>query len=335
MPKPPSHSSPVTSSWGSTKWVEVRGLDRPKAVVHSHHAILASIEVLGALWELGPPDVLVHGLPLHHVHGLVVGLLGVLGRGGAVAFVEHLDADQIAAAAGSVLFAVPTTYYRLARRGALSVLAPHRLLVSGSAPLQPALAHEVANAGLELHERYGMTETCITVAQPLGVPRPPRTVGRAVEGAQLRVADDGELLVRCPTMFEGYYGDAARTEASFIDGWFATGDVVEVTDGWMEIKGRKKEVIITGGYNVHPSEVEEALSSHPGVEEVAVVGLEDPEYGQVVTAFVVRADGQLTEAQLLEHVAPKLPSYQRPRRVCFLEALPRNEMGKVVRGELR
>ena len=306
----------------------------PKAVVHSHRSILTSVEVLGALWELGPSDVLVHGLPLHHVHGLIVGLLGVIGRGGSVAFVEHLDAERITDAAGTVLFAVPTTYYRLARRGALGVLAPHRLVVSGSAPLQPALAQEVADAGLTLHERYGMTETCITVAQPLGVARPPRTVGRAVQGARLRVADDGELLVRCSTMFEGYLGQADLTAASFTEGWFATGDLVEVTDGWVEIKGRKKELIITGGYNVHPSEVEEAIASHPGVEEAAVVGVDDPEYGQVVVAYVVRGDHQLSEAALVEHVRPRLNAYQRPRQVRFVDALPRNEMGKVVRGQL-
>jgi malonyl-CoA/methylmalonyl-CoA synthetase len=228
-------------------------------------------------------------------------------------------------------------YSRLAASDRLGELARLRLCVSGSAPLSPELWSAVAErGGQRILERYGMTETLMNVSNPYDGDRRPGSVGLPLPGVDLRL-DDGtdEILLRGPNVMRGYWERPdATAEAFTADGWFRSGDVgAHDPDGYLRIVGRRKELIISGGYNVYPREVEDVLRSHPAVRDAAVVGRPDPEWGERVTAFV-EADG-VDERELLELAAGQLAPYKRPRAVVFVDALPRNALGKVVKGELR
>jgi malonyl-CoA/methylmalonyl-CoA synthetase len=309
---------------------------KPKGAVHTHASLLAGVSALLTSWEWTPDDRLVLCLPLFHVHGLCAGLFGSLTAGGSAAVFDRFDEATIlqAAPAGTMFFGVPTMYHRLAATGQAATLGALRLCVSGSAPLTPELWHRLAGAGVEVLERYGMTETLLTLSNPLVGERRPGSVGRPLPGveAALDEADEngiGELLVRGPSLCRGYWGRDAFAAGE----WFATGDLVSVAeDGYVEIRGRRTELIITGGHNVYPAEVEAVLSRHPGVLEVAVVGLPSAEWGETVVAYVV-GDPDLTS--LHELAAAELAPFKWPREVRRIDALPRNALGKVVRGELR
>jgi fatty acid CoA ligase FadD36 len=254
-----------------------------------------------------PDDVLVHGLPLFHVHGLILGMLGALRTGCRVVHTGRPTPAAYAGAAGTLYFGVPTVWSRLCQEpGAARALRGARLLVSGSAALTPPVCE--ALVGLTGHrpvERYGMTETLITVSSRADSERRPGLVGTPLRGVSTRVvAEDGavlpsdgdavgELQVRAPTMFDGYLGDPAAGAASWTaDGWFRTGDVAVVgPDGWHRIVGRASvDMIKSGGYRIGAGEVEAALMAHPGVREAAVIGAPDADLGQSIVAFVV-ADG--------------------------------------------
>ena len=291
-------------------------------------------------------DRLVLALPLFHVHGLGVGLHGSLLAGGSVVLRRRFDADDVLASArehdATLFFGVPTMYSRLAAADDVAGLERLRLCVSGSAPLPGELFDRlVAAAGVRVLERYGMTETLMNVSNPYDGERRAGTVGIPLPGVDVRLdgdadhAEQGDILVRGPNVFPGYWRRPdATTEAFAADGWFRTGDVGAFDpDGYLRIVGRSKELIISGGFNVYPREVEDVLLGHPGVVEVAVVGVPSDEWGEVVTAVVV-ADGPVAEAALLEHAAAQLAPYKRPRRVRFVDALPRNALGKVLRHEL-
>ncbi|HEX3614650.1 MAG TPA: AMP-binding protein [Sporichthyaceae bacterium] len=321
----------------------------PKGVVLSPEALAADLDALAAAWDWTAEDTLVHGLPLFHVHGLVLGLLGALRQGSRFVHTVRPTPAAYAAAGGSLYFGVPTVWSRVvADPAAAAALRGARLLVSGSAGLPAALSDELMHhCGQRPVERYGMTETLITVSSRAAGERRAGEVGVPLPGVTTRVvADDGtelpadgqnpgELQVRTPTMFDGYLGRPEATAACWTaDGWFRTGDVATVgPDGWHRILGRASvDLIKSGGYRIGAGEIEAALLTHPGVGEAAVVGEPDPELGQRIVAYVV-AHG-VDAAALESHVAQALSVHKRPRRIVFVAELPRNALGKVQKTRL-
>jgi malonyl-CoA/methylmalonyl-CoA synthetase len=311
----------------------------PKGALLTHGNVLASPEALRIAWRWSPDDRLVLALPLFHMHGLGVGLHGSLLAGASIVLQPRFDADAVLDAAraerATLFFGVPTMYERLARSPRVSELSRLRLCVSGSAPL-PADLHTVlaTEGGVRVLERYGLTETVMNASNPHDGERRAGTVGFALPGVELRLGDGDEILVRGPNVFPGYWEQPEATRAAFVDGWFATGDVGAFDDdGYLRIVGRTKELIISGGFNVYPREVEDVLRGFPGVVDVAVVGTPSDEWGEVVTAVVV-GDGIVDTDALLEYAAGELAPYKRPRTVRFVDELPRNALGKVLRSEL-
>ena len=316
----------------------------PKGALISRSAIAADLDALAEAWSWTPDDVLAHGLPLFHVHGLVLGVLGPLRVGCRLVHTGRPTPAAYAAAGGTVYFGVPTVWSRVcADPAAAAALAGSRLLVSGSAPLPVPVFERLADStGHRPVERYGMTETLITVSGRAAGQRRPGFVGLPVAGVTTRlVAEDGadapadgesigELLVKGPTLFSGYLNRPDAT-ARALDpaGWFHTGDVATIgPDGWHRIVGRAStDLIKSGGYRIGAGEVEDALLTHPGVREAAVVGAPDLDLGERVVAYVV-ADG-VGSQQLIDFVAAHLSIHKRPREVHLLTQLPRNAMGKV------
>ena len=314
---------------------------KPKGAVHTHASLLAGVRTLVAAWEWQPDDRLVLALPLFHVHGLCAGLFGTLAAGASAAVLDRFDEEAVvdAAATSTMFFGVPTMYHRLASSGRAGALAGLRLCVSGSAPLAADLWQALHASGLNVLERYGMTETLLTVSNPLRGERRPGSVGLPLPGARIALdhPDDegvGELLVRAPSLCRGYWGRAGTLADAA--GWFATGDLASVAeDGYVTIRGRRTELIITGGHNVYPAEVESVLARHRSVAEVAVVGLPSAEWGETIVAFVVGRDGSPDLPALARMAEEELAPFKRPRRLEAVDALPRNAMGKVVRARLR
>jgi malonyl-CoA/methylmalonyl-CoA synthetase len=309
---------------------------KPKGAVHTHASLLAGTSSVLQAWAWEPTDRLILCLPLFHVHGLCAGLFGTLAAGASAVVFDRFEEPAILAAApeSTMFFGVPTMYHRLAASGRSEELAALRLCVSGSAPLAADLWHRLADTGVAVLERYGMTETLLTLSNPLAGERRPGSVGVPLPGVDAAVDDAdeqgvGELLVRGASVCRGYWGRDARRPGD----WFATGDLVSVSgDGYVTVRGRRTELIITGGHNVYPAEVEAVLSRHPGVAEVAVVGVPSAEWGETVVAYVV---GDPDVASLHELAAAELAPFKCPREVRRVDALPRNALGKVVRGELR
>lgn len=355
----------------------------PKGAVLPRRAIAASLDALEDAWGWTGDDVLVHALPLFHVHGLILGVLGPLRRGGSLRHLGKFSAEGVArelGSGGTMLFGVPTMYHRLAEvldasagggerdvppgggvrdaqaddveRDALAgALTRARLLVSGSAAL-PVHDHEriAAATGRRVIERYGMTETLMnTGIRADGVPRP-GTVGPPLAGVELRLVEEdgtvltgpeaiGEIQVRGPNLFTGYLNRPDATAAAHTaDGWFRTGDVGTVDeDGYVTIVGRKAtDLIKSGGYKIGAGEIENVLLGHPGVREAAVTGEVDPDLGERVVAWVVAADPDSPPRaeELADHVAGQLAPHKRPRTVHFLDALPRNDLGKIMKRSL-
>ena len=311
----------------------------PKGALLSHGNLLSSAEALRLAWRWSADDRLVLCLPLFHMHGLGVGLHGTLLAGASAVLHPQFDAEAVLAAAGdaTLFFGVPTMYSRLVAAPGPERLAALRLCVSGSAPMSADLHRAVADrCGQVVLERYGMTETVMLVSNPYEGPRKPGTVGLPLPGVDLRLGPGDEIQVRGPNVFAGYLGRPDANAEAFVEGgWFRTGDVGAVdADGYVSIVGRAKELIITGGYNVYPREVEDVLRAHPTVVDVAVVGTPSPEWGETVTAYVEAGEGFDADA-LLAWAGGELAPYKRPRLVHRVDALPRNRLGKVVRGELR
>ncbi|MDL4820009.1 acyl-CoA synthetase [Actinomadura opuntiae] len=325
----------------------------PKGVMISRAAIAAGLDSLAEAWEWTPDDVLVHGLPLFHVHGLVLGVLGPLRVGSRLVHTGRPKPEAYAEAAGkdggSLFFGVPTVWSRLAADPASAeAMRAARLLVSGSAPLPvPAFERLEALTGHRPVERYGMTETLITLSARAGGERRPGYVGLPLPGVETRLVAEngdpvpadgetpGELLVRARHPFKGYLNRPEATAKSFTpDGWFRTGDIATIgPDGWHRIVGRAStDLIKSGGYRIGAGEVENALLAHPAVKEAAVAGTPHDDLGEQVTAYVV-ADG-VTEGQLIDFVAGRLSVHKRPRVVHLVGALPRNAMGKIVKTRL-
>ncbi|CAM5567410.1 acyl-CoA synthetase [Streptomyces atroolivaceus] len=335
----------------------------PKGAVLPRRAIAASLDALEDAWGWTGEDVLVHALPLFHVHGLILGVLGPLRRGGSVRHLGRFSAEGVARellSGGTMLFGVPTMYHRLAGELAgpagpgnlAKALAGARLLVSGSAAL-PVHDHEriAAATGRGVIERYGMTETLMnTGVRADGAPRA-GTVGPPLAGVELRLVEEdgtvlretasiGEIQVRGPNLFTGYLNRPDATAAAFTeDGFFRTGDMATIDpDGYVRIVGRKAtDLIKSGGYKIGAGEIENALLEHPGVREAAVTGEPDADLGERIVAWVVPAGPGAPpgERELADHVADLLAPHKRPRVVRYLDALPRNELGKIMKRSLR
>jgi malonyl-CoA/methylmalonyl-CoA synthetase len=332
---------------------------RPKGAVLPRRAISSNLDALAAVWGWTENDVVAHGLPLFHVHGLVIGILGPVRRGGTALHLGRFSPEGVREAltgAATMLFGVPTMYRRLAEAAAESpelagALAKARLLVSGSAAL-PASEHarlrELTGRGVV--ERYGMTETLMNTAIHARSEPAPGTVGPPLPGVDLRLVDDdgaalqtaddetiGEIQVRGPNLFLEYLNRPEATAEAMRDGWFATGDMATRTAaGYIRIVGRRAtDLIKSGGYKIGAGEIEGCLREHPAVEDAAVTGEPDDDLGERVVAWVVLRDGaSVPESELVDHVAGQLAPHKRPREVRFVDALPRNDMGKVQKARL-
>ncbi|MFD8982805.1 AMP-binding protein [Streptomyces sp. NPDC059564] len=309
----------------------------PKGVVLGAAALAADLDALAGAWQWSAADTLVHGLPLFHVHGLVLGVLGALRTGSRLVHTGRPTPRAYAEAGGSLYFGVPTVWSRVAAEPqAAAALSGARLLVSGSAPLPAPVFRDLERlTGHRPVERYGMTETLITLSGRAGGEVRPGTVGTPLPGIRTRIAAEpgaeiGELQLTGPTLFSGYLGRPEATAASYTeDGWFRTGDIaaVDERDGVHRIVGRASiDMIKSGGYRIGAGEIENALLDHPKVSEAAVVGVPDADLGQRIVAFVV-AEG-VTGAELTDFVAAHLSVHKRPREVRFVAAVPRNAMGK-------
>ena len=319
---------------------------RPKGAVLDHGNFLAQGRGALEVWRWTSKDVLVHALPLFHLHGLGMGLHGTLLSGGSATLVPFTPAAAVAeltrddAERGTMFFGVPSMYQRLCDwlEQHPTDLSRVRVFVCGSAPLPPALFERCARLlGQPPVERYGITEGGIVVTNPYDGPRQPGRVGYAFPGVEVRLGDLDEVLLKGGQVFQGYWRNPEATAEAFTsDGFFRTGDVGEIAeDGTLAIRGRLKELIITGGFNVYPREVELVLETHPAVQEVAVAGLPSDKWGEEVTAFVVPSGSPpLVESELIEFAHERLAAYKCPKRVVTMEALPRNAMGKVQRSLL-
>ncbi|MDG3015394.1 acyl-CoA synthetase [Speluncibacter jeojiensis] len=324
----------------------------PKGVLLSRRAVAAGLDALAEAWQWTEKDTLVHGLPLFHVHGLILGLLGPLRIGSRLIHTGRPTPAAYASARGSMYFGVPTVWSRIAEdERSARALSGARLLVSGSAPLPvPVFERLAALTGLRPVERYGMSETMITLSTRADGERRPGWVGVPVTGVSTRIVGEdgapvphdgetiGALQVRGPMLFDGYLNRPdATAESRTDDGWFVTGDVAAVdASGFHRIVGRAStDLIKSGGYRIGAGEVETALLGHGEVAEVAVVGVPDDDLGQRVVAYVVaRAGTSPTPDELIGYVASELSVHKRPREIRLVESLPRNAMGKVQKRRL-
>lgn len=343
----------------------------PKGAVIPRRAIASTLDALADAWQWTGDDVLVHGLPLFHVHGLVLGVLGPLRRGGSLRHLGRFSTEGVTrelSGGATMLFGVPTMYHRVAEAlptepELVKALSGARLLVSGSAAL-PVHDHEriAAATGRRVVERYGMTETLMNTSVRADGEARPGTVGVPLPGVELRLVEEaeegaegardatpvtaydgetvGEIQVRGPNLFTEYLNRPDATADAFTaDGWFRTGDMaVRDADGYVRIVGRKAtDLIKSGGYKIGAGEIENALLEHPGVREAAVTGEPDADLGERIVAWIVPADHRTPPAleELADHVARRLAPHKRPRVLHRLAALPRNDMGKIMKRALR
>lgn len=327
---------------------------RSKGAMLRHRNLAANSQAVTEAWRWSADDCLLLCLPLFHIHGLGVGIHGTLLRGASVDLRRRFDANEIYhelyRGRATMFFGVPTMYTRLineARQNPSHRKAEQiRLFVSGSAALSPQTFNEFQELfGHAILERYGMTETIMNLTNPYEGERRPGTVGKPFPGQEARIvhvrtreeitnSDPGEIQVRGPHVFKGYWKRPDATAEAFdAEGWFNTGDLGwRSDDGYFTISGRARELIISGGYNIYPREIEEVLMTHEAVVEAAVLGAPDPEYGEQVVAVVVArpgADQEQLREELIAWCRDQLASYKKPRRILFVDALPRNAMGKV------
>jgi malonyl-CoA/methylmalonyl-CoA synthetase len=325
-----------------------------KGAVITHGNLAANTRNIVSAWHITADDRFLLALPLFHVHGLGNGVHSWLLAGCRTRLLERFDrasaADTFRDFQPTLFFGVPTMYVRMLEIDdpvARQIGSRLRLCVCGSAPLPAQVLEEFdARFGQRILERYGMTETLMSLSNPYDGERRAGTVGMPLPGVETRILDEhgadvadgvtGELHVKSPTVFAGYWNRPDATRAAFRDGWFATGDLtVRSPDGYYTLCGRRSDLIIAGGFNIYPREIEELLAEHPAVAEVAVVGSPDPGKGEVPVAFVVPRPGANRDAgALVAFCRDRLASFKIPREVRFLEALPRNAMGKVEKKRL-
>ncbi|MCW3838139.1 AMP-binding protein [Sphingomonas canadensis] len=331
VPRAPDDLAAILYTSGTT--------GRSKGAMLSQDNLASNAEALVALWRFTQDDVLIHALPIYHVHGLFVALHCVLLSGAAIRFHAAFDANRVLAemAESTVLMGVPTFYVRLAAHPGLTraAAANMRLFVSGSAPLlESTFAEFEAKTGHRILERYGMTEAGMITSNPYAGDRVPGTVGYPLPGVEARIVDE-VLQIRGPNLFKGYWRNPEKTAEDMREGgWFATGDIATMApDGRVAITGRAKDLIIAGGLNIYPKEIELAIDAIPGIGESAVIGVPHPDLGEAVVAVCTR-NGEVDEAEVLAAIQG-LARFKQPRRVLFTDALPRNAMGKVQKAELR
>ena len=326
---------------------------RSKGAMLTHRNLASNALALVDAWGFTRGDVLLHALPVYHVHGLFVAVHCALLSSSRMLWLARFDAREVMALLpkATVMMGVPTFYTRLLADPAFGRAHTDnvRLFVSGSAPLLPETFDEFERrTGQRILERYGMTETGMNTSNPLDGQRLPGTVGPPLPGVSLRIVDGdgtpcapgmiGAIQVKGPNVLKGYWKLPDRTREEFTaDGWFRTGDMGEWTqEGYVRIVGRAKDLIITGGLNVYPKEIEERIDALDGVAESAVIGVPHPDFGEAVTAVVVAKPGHsLTEGAILGALKGEIASFKIPKRVLFVVDLPRNAMGKVVKAELR
>jgi len=327
---------------------------RSKGAMLTHDNLASNASALADLWRFAADDVLIHALPLFHTHGLFVAANVALLAGATMIFQPRFEPDAVVAALprATALMGVPTFYTRLLDHpGLIQAATAHmRLFVSGSAPLLGETHRRWREkTGHAILERYGMTETGMIASNPYDGERRPGAVGFALPGVSLRVADPdagaapasgavGVVEVKGPNVFKGYWRMPEKTAAEFRpDGFFVTGDLGRIdADGYLHIVGRAKDVVISGGFNVYPKEVEAEIDAIPGVAESTVIGVPHPDFGEAVVAIVALALGAtVSEPQALAALEGRLARYKTPKRVIFVDALPRNAMGKVEKAALR
>ncbi len=349
--KPAEEPALIVYTSGTTGW--------PKGAVLPRRAIESNLDALADVWKWTEADVVAHGLPLFHVHGLVIGILGPIRRGGGALHLGRFSPEAVQEALSgpaTMLFGVPTMYRRLADAAAESpelatALGRARLLVSGSAALAASEHARIQQlTGRGVVERYGMTETLMNTAIHADGRPAPGTVGPALPGIDLRLVDDdgveiqgsddetiGEIQVSGPNLFTGYLNRPDATAEAMRGGWFSTGDMAtRAADGYIRIVGRRAtDLIKSGGYKIGAGEIEACLREHPAVQDAAVTGEHDADLGERVVAWVVPAPGaDAGEFELIDHVAAQLAPHKRPRVVHFVDELPRNELGKVQKQRL-
>jgi malonyl-CoA/methylmalonyl-CoA synthetase len=323
---------------------------RSKGAMLSHGNLLSNAQVLAGLWRFTPQDVLLHALPIFHTHGLFVATNTVLAAGASIIFLPAFDVPSVLAALpkSTVMMGVPTFYTRLLDSAELTqhVAAGMRLFISGSAPLL-AETHSAfaARTGHAILERYGMTETNMNTSNPYAGARRAGTVGLPLPAVELRITDAGAQVaqgavgmieVRGPNVFGGYWQMPEKTaEELSAEGWFTTGDLGTIDDlGYVQIVGRSKDLIISGGFNVYPKEVELLLDACEGVAESAVIGLPHPDFGEAVFAVIAAKQG-LDVGAVLAGLSGQLARFKQPKAAVVVPDLPRNAMGKIQKAELR
>ncbi|MER9999502.1 malonyl-CoA synthase [Mesorhizobium sp. M0051] len=327
---------------------------RSKGAMLSHENLASNARVLVEHWRFTGEDVLIHALPIFHTHGLFVATNVILMSGASMLFEQKFDPARIISLLprATVLMGVPTFYVRLLQQDGLDREAAKniRVFISGSAPLL-AETHRAwrERTGHAILERYGMTETNMNTSNPYQGERRAGTVGFPLPGVTLRIADPdsgaalaqgevGMIEVKGPNVFGGYWRMPEKTKAEFrADGFFITGDLGLIdADGYVHIVGRGKDLVISGGYNIYPKELESEIDALDGVSESAVIGVAHPDFGEGVTAVVVRAPAsRITGAEILGAIGERVAKYKLPKRVIFVDELPRNTMGKVQKNLLR
>jgi malonyl-CoA/methylmalonyl-CoA synthetase len=335
----------ILYSSGTTGW--------PKGVVHTHANVASSLRGLAECWQMSPDDIVINALPLFHIHGLAFATHLTLLTGGCVRIEDAFDAQQMLGiiGQGTVFMAVPPMYYKLLAepqfREAAKSWTNVRLFTCGSAPIRTEVLPELQQIlGRPIINRYGMTESYVISSLPLTGPWPDGSVGLPLTGVEIRIqrpdgteaaaGEVGSVLIRGPNIFRQYWQKPEATQKAFATGWFETGDLGQLDErGFLTLVGRTHDLIIVSGYNVYPQVVERVLGECPGVAECAVLGLPDAERGERVAAAIVRSESDLDEARLRSWVSERLIHYQQPKSLLFVDALPKNSLGKVLRRELR
>lgn len=324
---------------------------KPKGAMITHANLVGSARALGKVWGITAGDRLLHALPVFHAHGLLTALNAMLVAGGEVLFLPRFEAREVIAAlpSATIMMGVPTFYARLLKEPDIAAATKDmRVLISGSAPLPLELAAEFRRAtGHTLIERYGSTEAAIITAVPPGATDRTGWVGWPLPGVEVRLLHDdtsrstrgiGVLETRGHNVFAGYWQNAAADAQAFAEGgWFNTGDIAEIDEhGCIRLLGREKDLIITGGLNVYPKEIETVLDALPGVETSAVFGVPHPDFGEAVVAAVETKAGEaIDETALIAAARAQLAAYKTPKRVLAIDEIPRNRMGKVDKKVLR
>jgi malonyl-CoA/methylmalonyl-CoA synthetase len=327
---------------------------KPKGAVIPRRALSSNAAILVDTWHFSKDDVLIHALPIFHVHGLFIATNTLISAGGSMIFLPKFDAAEILGLfpRATSLMGVPTFYSRLLTLPGLTsdAVKNMRLFISGSAPLLAETHRAFADkTGHFILERYGMTETQMNTSNPYQGGREPGTVGFPLPGVDLRITDPasgdklpqgeiGMIEVRGPNLFSGYWRNPEKTaEDMRDDGFFITGDLGMIDDkNYVRIIGRGKDLIISGGFNIYPKEVESEIDDLPGVNESAVIGVPHPDFGEAVVAVIVPLAGaELSETAIIQGLQDRLARFKQPKSVQFVAELPRNTMGKVQKNALR